>query len=210
MQFRTQPMRIVTVVALLAIMNVFVFAAGAPSSSSSNSVLGKLITTSNRPVLVNGGEAITGSVIVSGAELRTPASGGATVVLSNLGTVSISPNSSITLTFDSKSVTANVTSGYATVATAEGVKGLVLGLPADAQPPTPAGGNTAKNWGIAGVAIGSAGFIWAIISWNRANNARDAANAAAAANATLAAQLAALRTCLAGQTTSPVKFCTSF
>src|SRR2546421_6818460 len=91
-------------------------------------------------------------------------------------------------------------------------KGTVLGFPpgAGAPPPVPAGGNTAKNWGIAGVAVGSAAFVWAIIGWNRANDARDAAAAAAAANAALAAQLAALRTCLAGQTASPVKVCTSF
>jgi len=114
--------------------------------------------------------------------------------------------------FDQASVTVNVVSGYATLATAEGVKGSVTGLPAGAgkSVPTPAGGNSAKNWGIAGVAIGSAAFIWAIIAWNKANNAQDDADAANAAAASLASQLAALRTCLAGQTASPVKVCTSF
>jgi hypothetical protein len=199
---------------LVAVVNVYVFAAGATSApneaSMSKVLLGKLVTTSNRPVLVNGGEAITGTVILSGTQLVTPASGGALVTLDGLGTVSVAPNSNASLTFDSKSVTVNVASGYASVATAEGVKGSVVGLPANATAPTPAGGNSAKNWGIAGVGIGSAAFIFAIIAWNKAGNAQDDANAAQAAAATLASQLAALRTCLAGQTSSPVKLCTSF
>jgi len=200
------------------IANAYVFANGAIATTVNTSeagnakvLLGRLITNSNRPIIVNGGEAITGAIILSGMQLVTPAAAGANVQLENLGTVSIAPGSTVTLAFDAKNVTVSVAAGYASVATVEGVKGTVLGLPAGGgNAPTPAGGNTAKNWGIAGVAIGSGAFIWAIIAWNRANNARDDAAAAKAANATLAAQLAALRTCLAGQTQSPVKLCTSF
>jgi hypothetical protein len=124
----------------------------------------------------------------------------------------VAPSSVVSLSFDAKNVTVKVTSGDATLTTAEGVTGKVLdaaGNPRTANP-APPGGSSAKNWGVAGVAIGSAAFIWAIIAWNKANDADDAAKAAQASAATLAAQLAALRTCLAGQTTSPVKLCTSF
>ena len=108
-------------------------------------------------------------------------------------------------------MTADVKSGWASVATVEGVKGSVVGLPSSSSAaPVPAGGNSAKNWGIAGVGIGSAAFVFALIAWNKANNAQDDADAANAAAASLASQLAALRTCLAGQTASPVKVCTSF
>jgi len=197
---------------LIAVVNVYVFANGAITGNKV--VLGRLITTSNRPVLVNGGEAVTGTVVLSGAQLLTSAVSTATVQLDNVATVTIAPSSNVTLNFDSKNVTVKVTSGDATVATADGVTGVVLDAAGTAKAPTtapvPAGGNNAKNWGIAGVAVGSAAFIWAIIGWNRANDARDSAAAAAAANAALAAQLAALRTCLAGQTASPVKVCTSF
>jgi hypothetical protein len=191
-------------VLLVAVSNVLVFASG------SARLLGRLVTDSNRPIMVNGGEAITGAVIVSGTRLNTLATAGATVRLDNLGTVTIAPSSSVMLSFDEKNVTVNVATGYAAVSTVPGVKGTVLGVPANASPAAPAGGNSAKNWGIAGVAIGSAGFIWALIAWNKANDADDAAKAAQAQAATLASQLAALRTCLAGQTTSPVKLCTSF
>ena len=214
----SRPVKTLSMLLLIVLANVYVFANGAviPAGNSSEAgsakvLLGRLVTNSNRPILVNGGEAITGAVILSGAQLITSAAG-ANVQLDKLGTVSIAPSSTVTVSFDVKSITVDVAAGYANVSTVEGVKGTVLGVsPGSSAPaPVPAGGNTAKNWGIAGVAVGSAAFVWAIIGWNRANDARDAAAAAAAANAALAAQLAALRTCLAGQTASPVKVCTSF
>ena len=209
MRFQTSAGRVFSAVMLVAVVNVYVFANGAMTASKS-AILGRLITTSNRPVLVNGGEAITGTNVMSGARLVTPAASGAMVEIGSLGSVMIAPSSNVTLTFDSKNIVANVNGGWASLATAEGVKGSVVGLPADATAPVPAGGNSAKNWGIAGVAIGSAAFVWGVIGWNKANDAEDDAKAAQASAATLASQLAALRTCLAGQTTSPVKLCTSF
>ena len=129
MQFRARPLRIVSLLVLIAVTNVYVFANGtiAGSSKNANALLGKLITNSNRPILVNGGDAITGTIILSGAQLVTPAASGATVQLEKLGTVSVAPNSNVTVTFDLKSVTVNVASGNAMVTTVEGVKGTVIG-----------------------------------------------------------------------------------
>jgi len=208
MLFQVRPVRVLLAVMLIAGSQVCLFANG---TLSSKALQGRLITTSNRPVWVNGGESVTGTVILSGAQVMTPAASFATVQLDNLGTVMIAPSSAVTLSFDAKNVTVKVASGDATLTTVNGVKGTVLGangasLPAAA----PAGGNSAKNWGIAGVALGGGALIWAIIGWNKANNAEDDAKAAQASAATLASQLAALRTCLAGQTTSPLKLCTSF
>lgn len=208
MRVTLRPVRTVSILLLIAVINVYVFAAGAivPKSSESASakvLLGKLVTTSNRPIIVNGAEAITGTVILSGAQLTTPAASLATVQLDSLGTVTIAPKSSVTLTFDSKSVSLRILSGDATLSTANGVKGSVVGPTGVPRTAPPTDADTARNWGIAGVAIGSAAFIWALIAWNKANDANDRADA-------LAAQLAALRACLAGQTTSPVRVCTSF
>src|ERR1043166_2830639 len=128
MQFRIRPAKILSLLVLLAVTNIYVLngavlaANGASEAGSSNALLGRLITTSNRPVAVNGGEAITGTTIFSGAQLTTSASGGAMVEIRSLGTVMIAPNSNVTLTFDSKSIVANVNSGFASVATVEGVK----------------------------------------------------------------------------------------
>jgi len=197
---------------LVGLVNSYVFAGGL--TPSGKAPLGRLLTTSNRPILVNGGEAITGTVVLSGAQIMTPASSLASIQLESLGTVTIAPSSLVTVDFDPANVTVHVASGSATVSTVNGVKGSVLDAKGNpvvpGTPVAPAGGNTAKNWGIAGVAVGSAAFIWAIIAWNKANNAEDDAKAAQASAATLAAQLAALRTCLAGQTASPIKDCTSF
>jgi len=207
-------MRILSATLLIAVINVYVFAAGAivPKTAASESaspkvLLGKLVTMSNRPIVVNGAEAITGTIILSGAQLTTPAASLATVQLDKVATVSMAPSSTITLNFDSKNVAVRIISGDATLSTAEGVKGTVVG--ANGAPrnvpsaPRPTDADTARNWGIAGVAIGSAAFIWALVGWNKANDANDKADA-------LSAQLAALRACLAGQTASPVKVCTSF
>jgi ferric-dicitrate binding protein FerR (iron transport regulator) len=168
-------------------------------------MLGKLITTSNRPVLVNGAEAITGSIILSGAKVSTPAASLATVQLDKVGTVSIAPNSSVTINFDSKSIAVRILSGDATVSAAKDVNATVVGpgdVPRNAGP-APTDADTARNWGIAGVAVGGAALVWAILAWNRANDAQDDADAANAA-------LASLRACLAGQSASPVRVCTSF
>ena len=209
MRIDRRPVRIVSLFLLLALTNVYVFANGITatktSEASSKSLLGRLITNSNRPILVNGGEAITGAVILSGARLVTPLVGGATVQLDKLGSVSVSPNSNVTLAFDAKSVTVKVTSGNASVSTVDGVTGVVVGPNGAPVPgaPVPTDAETARNWGIAGVAVGSAAFIWALIAWNKANDADDRAQA-------LEAQLAALRACLATQAVSPVRVCTSF
>jgi hypothetical protein len=207
MRSNLNPARALTVVLLIAIVNVYVFANGAVAKSSetgnSKVVLGKLITTSNRPVVVNGAEAITGSIILSGAQLTTSPASLATVQLENIGSVSIAPNSNVLLNFDSKNVAVKVVSGDATVSTAKGVTGTVVGPSGAPRAAMPTDVETARNWGIAGVAVGGAALVWAILAWNRANDAQDDADAANAA-------LASLRACLAGQSASPVRVCTSF
>jgi hypothetical protein len=211
MRLSLRPIKITSVLVLIAVLNVYVFAVvpknTASESSSAKVVLGKLVTMSNRPVIVNGAEAITGSIILSGSTVATYGASLATVQMGKVGSVTIAPNSTVALKFDSSSVTVKVAEGDATLTTANGVKGTVLGPngePARTAPaPVPTDADTARNWGIAGVAVGSAAFIWALIAWNKANDANDKEDA-------LNAQLAALRACLAGQTASPVKVCTSF
>src|SRR5437899_1012192 len=98
MRLHIRPARILSALMLVAVVNVYVFANGAIVSSSkagsAKVLFGKLITTSNRPVIVNGAEAITGTIILSGAQLATPSTSIATVRLDNLGAVTIAPNSS--------------------------------------------------------------------------------------------------------------------
>lgn len=62
--------------------------------------VGRLTTRNNQPIQVNGLSAATGASILSGAVLETGADQSATVNLGPLGTVDISPNTRLTLTFD--------------------------------------------------------------------------------------------------------------
>ena len=62
--------------------------------------VGRLTTSNNQPIQVNGLSAATGASIVSGATLETGANQSATVNLGALGSVEISPNTRVVLTFD--------------------------------------------------------------------------------------------------------------
>lgn len=62
--------------------------------------IGRLTTSNNQPIQVNGNSAATGASIVSGATLETGADQTATVNLGPLGTVDIAPNTKFVLTFD--------------------------------------------------------------------------------------------------------------
>jgi hypothetical protein len=62
--------------------------------------VGRLTTSNNEPIQVNGLSAASGASIVSGATIETGASQSATVNLASLGTVDIAPNTKFVLTFD--------------------------------------------------------------------------------------------------------------
>ena len=173
---------------VFALSNLFVFAGGRtiPSNdggnlSGSEMLLGKLTTRSNKQILLNGSEAITGATILSGAELVTPAGVAATVSLPKLGSVNISPNSNVNLTFDNGTVKVNVASGDATLSTVTGVSGSVIAADGTSTPsysgvpaPRPAGGIAGIGAAATvGIVVGSLGLIIAIIALHRANQARD-------------------------------------
>ena len=61
---------------------------------------GRLTTSNNQAIQVNGLSASTGASILSGATLETGADQSATVNLGSLGTVEIGPNTKVMLTFD--------------------------------------------------------------------------------------------------------------
>src|SRR5688572_12287422 len=63
-------------------------------------VAGRLTTSNNQPIQVNGLSASTGASILSGATLETGADQSATVNLGALGSVEIGPGTKIVLTFD--------------------------------------------------------------------------------------------------------------
>jgi hypothetical protein len=173
---------------VFALSNLFVFAGGRtfPSNegvnlSGSEMLLGKLTTRSNKQILLNGSEAITGATILSGAQLVTPAGVTATVSVPNLGTVNIAPSSNVNLAFDKSTVKVNVSSGDATLSTVTGVSGFVVAADGSSTPsasgvpaPRPAGGIAGIGAAATvGLVAGGLGLIIAIIALHRANQARD-------------------------------------
>jgi hypothetical protein len=70
------------------------------TTAISPQTVGRLTTSNNQPIQVNGLGASTGASILSGATLETGADQSATVNLGPLGSVEISPNTKVVLTFD--------------------------------------------------------------------------------------------------------------
>ncbi|MDX6695791.1 MAG: hypothetical protein QOF02_3394 [Blastocatellia bacterium] len=86
---------------------------------------GKLTTRGNNPISLNGISTNSGTTVLPGAQLLTPANVGASVVIGRIGLLRMAPESSLTLNFNDKSVDIILNSGYATLTTAAGVKGTI-------------------------------------------------------------------------------------
>lgn len=80
------------------------------------SISGRLVTSANGTITVNGNSARSGDTIFSGAQIQTPTGVSATVQLGRLGSVDIAANTAVTLTFTDEHVNANAkqvgTSGF--------------------------------------------------------------------------------------------------
>lgn len=86
---------------------------------------GRLTTRGNNPISLNGNRTHSGTTVLSGAQLQTPAGVGASVQLGRLGLLRLAPETSLTLNFDAASVDVVLDSGYATLTTNEGFKGSI-------------------------------------------------------------------------------------
>ncbi len=86
---------------------------------------GKLMTRGNHPISLNGNRTTSGTTVLSGSELLTPAGVGASVQLGRIGLVRLAPETSLTLNFDDKSIDVTLSSGYATLTTNEGIRGSI-------------------------------------------------------------------------------------
>ena len=132
---QNKAIKAITLVLTLAVAQTYVHAnlfgtslglmtdAAAPAGEERPS--GRLTTSGNDPVSVNGNNARTGETIFSGQQIRTPAGTGATVELGALGRFDIAPNTSLTLTFGGGALRANLSSGCVVMNTGKGVKGVI-------------------------------------------------------------------------------------
>lgn len=88
-------------------------------------LMGKLKTRDNKPVMVNGNKATSGTTLVSGAQIQCPDKVGATVDLGTLGRVDMAPKSDMTLSFNASSISVQLRSGYVVLTTSKGISGTV-------------------------------------------------------------------------------------
>jgi len=72
-------------------------------------------------VLLNGEQAITGRTFFSSGTIATPDAVTSTVKLGKLGYIVLSPNTTLSLSFDEKTISGTVSAGRAEVFNAEGV-----------------------------------------------------------------------------------------
>ena len=86
---------------------------------------GRLKTSNNQPVTINGLSANTGASILSGATIETGADQSATVDLGPLGSLNISPNTKVVLTFEPGNAKATVITGCVTLKAQKGTTGEV-------------------------------------------------------------------------------------
>jgi hypothetical protein len=154
-------LRIISVLATVCLFQVYVLAAATAPNAANASMLGRLMLTGSESILVNGSSANSGTTILSGSQLQTPADVEAIVQLGSAGKLFIQPNTNLTVTFDKTNVDVKVAAGSAFVAANAGVTSLVTtpdgrtsagepgALPA---PKKPGGGLTGGE--IAGIVIG--------------------------------------------------------
>lgn len=73
-------------------------------------------------VMLNGESAFTGRTFFSSGTIATPANVNSTVSLGKLGSINLSPNTTLSLSFDEKTISGNLSAGQIRVSNAEGVE----------------------------------------------------------------------------------------
>ncbi len=136
--------------------------------ASSDKAAGELTVSSRSfsgevsSVTVNGEAAKSGRTVFSSSTIVTPENSSAVINMGKAGQIEIAPNSSVTLSFDSSSAHADLSSGSVTVLNSvNGISVTANGstsvLPAGSSASASGGGQPAP------VGSGSAWWLWAIV-----------------------------------------------
>jgi hypothetical protein len=122
----------IALVLIFSISQIYVQASlGGKNSAATNPAgataarTGKLTTSGNNPINVNGNSTKPGTTILSGSTLLTPAGVGASVQIGKLGLLRMAPETSLTISFEGSTIDVTLSSGYATLTTGPGVKGSI-------------------------------------------------------------------------------------
>jgi len=94
------------------------------AGTETKSLMGEITVSGNKTdasVLLNGENAFSGRTFFSNGTIVTPEAITSTIKLGKLGYVSLAPNTTLTLSFDEKTISGTLSAGHAEVFNAEGV-----------------------------------------------------------------------------------------
>jgi len=113
-------------IAALLLFSIVQLGLAAPGATTiPQQLAGRLKTSNNQPITVNGLSANTGASILSGATIETGAGQSASVDLGPLGSLDITPNTKVILTFEQGNAKATVIAGCVTLKTDKGTTGEI-------------------------------------------------------------------------------------
>lgn len=98
---------------------------GGNASASAQQSTAILTTGGNRPVTVNGANAISGATIMTGAAVETPDQVGATINLPDHFSLEIAPKAKLTVDFDGSGIKVNLIQGCVVLHTKKGTTGEI-------------------------------------------------------------------------------------
>ncbi len=85
-------------------------------------ISGQTVDGSAPSVLLNGESAFTGRTFFSAGTIATPENVNSTISLGKLGSINLSPNTTLSLSFDEKTISGTLSAGQIKVSNAEGVE----------------------------------------------------------------------------------------
>jgi hypothetical protein len=116
-----KPQKTFKAIALLLVLTLFqVFVVGVSATPPQEGAKGKLKTTRDQTVTVNGNPTSSGQTVLTGATIETPDGIGATVNLGSLGSIDLAPNSKIEITFSDGQIKVVLVQGCVIVTAKQG------------------------------------------------------------------------------------------
>jgi len=131
--------------AIAALLLFSVVRLGFAATPIPQQLAGRLKTSNNQPVTVNGLSAGTGASILSGATIETGADQSASVDLGPLGSLDIMPNTKVVVTFEQGNAKATVITGCVTLKARKGTTGEVANEQGSLSKSDPAVGGMLNN-----------------------------------------------------------------
>jgi hypothetical protein len=110
---------------VFSIFQVLVVGVSAAPTPMQDGVKGKLRTTGNQNIIINGNAASNGHTVLTGAMIETPQGVGATINLSSLGSIDFSPGSRAEVTFSDGQIRVLLIQGCVIVHTRLGTYGEI-------------------------------------------------------------------------------------